>query len=299
MASSLLVLLADVEASIQKVQGALHCEEDAYRHEIDMASILDGDEFELVQELADACLLAVGAGVDHVVIPEQAPVESTSLVDEIQELEILLGELLPKANPDENDDDVDGGSTASTVSSCSSISSSSATPEPDPTTPRQADMNSPNRKKRNRQAGSRRRHEHRAMWDCFERSCLQTHADRHRVARLYRHVGPSEAQVKVQKCVRARLQTASNRQAKPLELLPPPPRASQYLDKYHQTPLTTKRRTWARSTLPAPTGTPSTLNDPVSILVSVYLNDNRDTMTRLYAHSWGDLQAKARYKLQV
>ncbi|KAG9416239.1 hypothetical protein AC1031_000636 [Aphanomyces cochlioides] len=187
---------------------------------------------------------------------EQAHGGSTSLVDELLEVQALLLQLL-----------------------ASEVARKELKTERLPATSTS--------KKRHRPA-RRRWHERRAMWDCFERKSLQSHVDRHRVARLYRQVKAEQIQL----CVHSRLQTVATRRSDPAELLPEPKPPKRYLEKFHKMPSTS--REW-----PKPSSCNKSREKQKDILVSVYLNQDRDKMTRLVASSSDDLKAKICYKFGV
>ncbi|KAF0690435.1 Aste57867_18167 [Aphanomyces stellatus] len=270
----ILALLEECEQTIAEVEDGLK---------------RDMGPLDALLEMANDCLVAMGC-IDLEATEEPATDDDDSkknatLVDEMQALQVLLHDMMELSNdgidtkPKKDDGDDDDGSSETASSTASSTDSRSSPCET---------VNS-KAKKRHRTDRQRTTHEQRVMWDCFEWTRLQTHVDRHRVARLYKQEGIDK--LHIEDCTRARLETVATRHAKPAPLLPQPRPTKCYLQQFHDTPLHLKMP--PRSKVPLPT------SKDADILLSVYVNEDRTNMTRLVASSLDDLRAKILYKFEM
>ncbi|OQR99037.1 hypothetical protein ACHHYP_20327 [Achlya hypogyna] len=129
----------------------------------------------------------------------------------------------------------------------------------------------------------------RGVWDGFQKLTLQSHVARQAKARSQRKAVENE----VAAVVETRLQTTRQRPSPPRELKPKPRPNKGYLAAFWD-----ERPHRRVPRVVAPTVTQS-LPRPREVLVSVYLNNDRSTMTRVVASSLPDLRAKVAYKLRM
>ncbi|EQC32524.1 hypothetical protein SDRG_09850 [Saprolegnia diclina VS20] len=151
-------------------------------------------------------------------------------------------------------------------------------------TPQRALPTAKKKKKRRRQ---RSNETPQSVWHGYQKLTLQSHVERQAKARAQREA----LELEVASAVQTRLQTTRERMSPPRVELPAARPPKSYLTTYYiEGP---------RCPLSSPVAAPINDAGPRDVLVSVYRNDDRRTMTRILASSWADLGAKIAYKLNM